>query len=50
MIGFGFFGKQPFIRLVIINSSNSEKEISNFFKIIEAFTLENHNSIKSIDI
>ena len=50
MIGFGFFGKQSFIRLVIINSSNSEKEISNFFKIIEAFTLENHNSIKSIDI
>ncbi|MDA9656174.1 aminotransferase class V-fold PLP-dependent enzyme, partial [Flavobacteriales bacterium] len=50
MIGFGFFGKQSFIRLVIINSSNSEKEIFNFFKIIEEFTLEHHKSIKSIDI
>ena len=48
MIGFGYFGSQSFIRLVIINSSNTQKEIKEFFEIIEDFTKKNHDSIRTI--
>ncbi|MFT6167184.1 MAG: glutamate/tyrosine decarboxylase-like PLP-dependent enzyme [Vicingaceae bacterium] len=41
MVSHGNFGDQHFIRLVTINSDNSEKEIINFFKTIEQFVAEN---------
>jgi len=41
MVSHGSFGDHHFIRLVTINSDNSEKEIMNFFKTIEQFVQEN---------
>ena len=41
MVSHGSFADQHFIRLVTINSDNSEKEIINFFKTIEQFVAEN---------
>ena len=41
MVSHGNFGDHHFIRLVTINSDNSEKEIINFFKTIEQFVAEN---------
>ena len=38
MIGYGSYEGTEFVRLVTINSNNSEKEIFNFFKILENFT------------
>jgi len=37
MVGYGKFKGDTFIRLVTVNSGNSEKEILNLFKIIEEF-------------
>ena len=41
MVSHGSFGDHHFIRLVTINSDNSEKEIIDFFKTIEQFVAEN---------
>jgi len=38
MIGYGSYNGTEFIRLVTINSNNSENEILDFFKILEKFT------------
>ena len=37
MVGYGKFKGDTFIRLITVNSGNSEKEILNLFKIIEEF-------------
>lgn len=39
MVGYGKFKGDTFIRLVTVNSGNSEKEILNLFKIIEEFAI-----------
>jgi len=41
MVSHGSFEDHHFIRLVTINSDNSEKEILDFFKTIEQFVAEN---------
>lgn len=41
MVSHGSFGENQFIRLVTINSDNTEKEIKSFFKTIEQFVDEN---------
>ena len=38
MIGYGSYEGKEFVRLVTINSNNSEKEIFEFFKVLENFT------------
>ena len=48
MIGFGCFKKEKFVRLVTINGHNSIGDILNVFKIIENFTTEHKNSLKTI--
>lgn len=37
MIGFGRFNEDEFIRLVSINPENTEADMLNFFKVLEAF-------------
>ena len=46
MVGFGYFNKQCFIRLVTINGENSKQDILNFFKALEEFVEENKDLIK----
>lgn len=41
LVGFGSFHDTEFVRLVTINATNSETEITNFFKILESFVEEN---------
>lgn len=41
VVGFGSFNAETFIRLVTINAANSEKDILNFFHVIESFVAEN---------
>jgi len=48
MVGFGYFRKQCFIRLVTINGENSKSEILDFFKTLEVFCQQYHQDIKKI--
>ena len=48
MVGFGYFRKQKFVRLVIVNAQNSHKDLMHFFKILETFSEENRDSLKRI--
>ena len=48
MVGFGYFHKQGFVRLVTINGENTNENILNFFKVLEEFTDKYHNKIKRI--
>jgi sulfinoalanine decarboxylase len=48
MIGFGYFLKQGFVRLVTINGENTNENILNFFKVLEEFTAKYHEIIKRI--
>ncbi len=36
MVGFGSFNENQFIRLITVNATNSEADILNFFKVLEA--------------
>jgi sulfinoalanine decarboxylase len=46
MIGFGYFLKQGFVRLVTINGENTHENILNFFKVLEEFVRDNPELIK----
>ena len=46
MVGYGNFKNISFVRLVTINSQNSNKEIDSFFKILEQFCEEHDDKIK----
>jgi sulfinoalanine decarboxylase len=46
MIGFGYFLKQGFVRLVTINGENTNENILNFFKVLEGFVSKNTDIIK----
>jgi hypothetical protein len=46
MVGFGYFHKQGFVRLVAVNSENTHEEIFNFFKVLENFVSQNTDLIK----
>jgi hypothetical protein len=48
MIGFGYFLKQGFVRLVTINGENTNENILNFFTVLEEFTAKYHETIKRI--
>ena len=48
MVGFGYFYKQGFVRLVTINGENTNENILNFFKVLEAFIDKHHKEIKRI--
>ena len=48
VVGFGSFKEDTFIRLVTINANNSEKEILNFFKVMEEF-VEKNPSLVSLE-
>ena len=48
MVGFGYFLKQGFVRLVTINGENSNENILNFFRVLEDFTAKYHKKIKRI--
>ena len=48
MIGFGYFLKQGFVRLVTINGENTNENILNFFEIMEEFVGDNPCLIKRI--
>jgi hypothetical protein len=48
MIGFGYFLKQGFVRLVTINGENTNENILNFFEIMEEFVGDNPGLIKRI--
>ncbi len=43
MVGYGIFNDIVFIRLVMVNSNNTEEDILNMFKTIEKFTSNNSN-------
>ncbi|GGE43931.1 pyridoxal phosphate-dependent decarboxylase family protein [Psychroflexus planctonicus] len=40
MVGYGNFKGTDFVRLVTINSNNSDEEIVNFFKVLEKFAVQ----------
>jgi sulfinoalanine decarboxylase/sulfinoalanine decarboxylase/aspartate 1-decarboxylase len=46
MVGFGYFKGIKFIRLVIINGENSQKDLTNFFNVLEGFAEKNEEIIK----
>jgi glutamate/tyrosine decarboxylase-like PLP-dependent enzyme len=46
MVGYGSFNNETFVRLVMINSGNSEEDILNFFKVLESY--EEENKLKEI--
>jgi len=46
MIGFGYFHKQGFVRLVTINGENTNENILNFFNVLEDFVSQNSDLIK----
>jgi len=46
MVGFGYFHKQGFVRLVTINGENKNENILNFFIVLEDFVSENSALIK----
>jgi sulfinoalanine decarboxylase len=48
MVGFGYFRKKCFIRLVTINGENSKSEILDFFKTLEVFCQQYRQDIKKI--
>ena len=48
MVGFGYFHKQGFVRLVTINGENTNENILNFFKVLEEFIDKYHDKIKRI--
>ncbi|QSS97269.1 pyridoxal phosphate-dependent decarboxylase family protein [Psychroflexus sp. ALD_RP9] len=41
MVGYGSFNNETFVRLVTINSGNSEEDIINFFKVLESYEQKN---------
>lgn len=53
VVGYGEFDGVEFVRFVTINANNSDKEIQNFFSILESYVAENQefflaSSVKSL--
>ena len=46
MIGFGYFQDKKFIRLVLVNGENTDKDIIKFFLVLEEFAEENSSLIR----
>lgn len=45
LVGFGTFKESTFIRFVTVNADNTEEDILNFFKELEAFVDEYHSEL-----
>jgi sulfinoalanine decarboxylase/sulfinoalanine decarboxylase/aspartate 1-decarboxylase len=48
MVGYGEFDGKTFVRLVTINSNNRDKDILNFFKIMETYVAEKHQDLVTL--
>ncbi|WP_347174045.1 pyridoxal phosphate-dependent decarboxylase family protein [Polaribacter uvawellassae] len=48
VVGFGDFKEDTFIRLVTINATNTEKDILNFFKVLESFVEKNQQLLEAV--
>lgn len=50
MVGYGKFQEDEFVRLITINANNTEKDILNFFQVLErgAKKIENNQTISSL--
>ena len=48
MIGFGYFLKQGFVRLVTINGENTNENILNFFTVLEEFTAKYQKQLRGL--
>jgi len=46
LVSHGSFNDIQFIRLAIVNSGNTEKDIRNFFKILEGFAKKNKSNLE----
>ena len=46
VVGFGDFREDTFIRFVTINATNTEKDILNFFTVLEEFVEKNSAILK----
>lgn len=49
LVGFGSFGRETFVRFVTINANNTDKEILNFFKVLEK-TAEKMANEKMVEV
>jgi sulfinoalanine decarboxylase/sulfinoalanine decarboxylase/aspartate 1-decarboxylase len=47
VVGFGTFGPDEFIRLVTVNAGNTEKEILDFFVVLETFVATQSGLVRS---
>ncbi|WP_127845713.1 pyridoxal phosphate-dependent decarboxylase family protein [Psychroflexus aestuariivivens] len=48
MVGYGEFNGETFVRLVSINSNNEDKDILNFFNVMEKYVEENHDQLSKV--
>ncbi|MEO0470944.1 MAG: aminotransferase class V-fold PLP-dependent enzyme [Bacteroidota bacterium] len=48
VVGFGSFQADTFVRFVAINAGNSEQDILNFFKVLEAFVAKHPDMQKNL--
>jgi sulfinoalanine decarboxylase/sulfinoalanine decarboxylase/aspartate 1-decarboxylase len=48
MVGYGEFDGETFVRLVTINSNNRDKDILNFFKVMETYVAEKHQDLVTL--
>ncbi|MFN2260954.1 MAG: aspartate aminotransferase family protein [Psychroflexus sp.] len=48
MVGYGEFNDETFVRLVSINSNNEDKDILNFFNVMEKYVEENHDQLAKV--
>jgi len=46
VVGFGAFNEDSFVRLVTINATNTEKDILEFFHVLEGFVKENQQVLE----
>jgi sulfinoalanine decarboxylase/sulfinoalanine decarboxylase/aspartate 1-decarboxylase len=48
MVGYGEFDGETFVRLVTINSTNRNKDILNFFKVMETYVAEKRGDLVTL--
>lgn len=48
MVGYGEFNGETFVRLVSINSNNEDKDILNFFNVMEKYIEKNHEKLLKV--
>ena len=48
MVGYGEFNSETFVRLVSINSNNEDKDILNFFNVMEKYVEDNYDKLLKV--